>query len=84
MDAVQEALKSTYYQWQLYHSQVDAQAVEEELEGQQVELREAAKLIKETEASIKQKKKEIASLNKSRTLLEQRAKKRRAEAEVSH
>ena len=81
MDTVQEATKSSYYLWQLYHSQVEATAAEHELEGQQEELRETAKLLKEREAAVKEKKKEIAGLNKSRTLMEQKAKKRRTEAD---
>ena len=78
---MQEALKSKHYLWQLYHSQLDAETAAEELESKQAELREAAKQMKEADNAVKDKKKEVAGLNKQRTLLEQKAKKRRAEAE---
>lgn len=78
---MQEALKSKYYLWQLYHSQVDAETAAEELESKQAELKEAAKQMKAAENAVKDKKKEIAGLNKQRILQEQKAKKRRDEAE---
>ena len=78
---MQEVLKSKYYLWQLYHSQMDAETAAEELEGKQAELREAAKQMKAADNAVKAKKKGIAGLIKQRVDLEHKAKKRRAEAD---
>ncbi len=74
-------MKSKYYLWQLYHSQLDAETAAEELESKQAELRAAAMEMKAADTALKEKKKEIAGLNKQRVLMEQKAKKQRAEAD---
>ena len=83
MCLLQENLKSKYYLWQLYHSQLDAETTSEELESKQAEFNRAATLMQGVDATLKDRKKEIAGLKKQRVHLDQKAKKRQAEAAKS-
>lgn len=78
---LQEKLKATYYLWQLYHTQRDAEMAQGQLEEQQELLREAARQLKATDGSLKEQKKVVAGLQKKKLALEQRAKKRKGEVE---
>jgi len=80
-ELLQEKLKATYYLWQLYHTRKDASAAQKELEKQEGLLKEAAKQLKATDASLKEKKKVVAGLVKEKLLLEQKTKKRKIEVE---